>query len=330
MTNVIAETTSGKVRGLIENDVVVFRGIPYGASVGGSGRFQPPCPVEPATGIRDAAAFGETAPQINWLEAKKDTPIRRGRIRETSNGPAQGENCLVLNAWTPQVGPGDRPVMVFFHGGGYHQGSGSEKPNDGAKLARRGDVVVVSFNHRLGPLGYLYLGELGDDRFADSGNAGTLDILLALQWVKENVASLGGNPDNVTLFGFSGGSAKVSSLLGLSTATKLFHKAICQSGVDVHLRERDASAGARLNGLLHRLEVPLSKLDRLFDLSAEEILVAARSLRPAGYETNEFWPVVDGRVFAQDPVDAISSGSAADVRFMIGTMAQRDRWPHGL
>src|SRR6516225_7312806 len=214
----VVETTSGKIRGVAANGVQIYRGVPYAAPTAGSNRFIPPRKVEPWTGVRDAFQNGHSSPQV----APSPSAIGWG-LRGSA---AQGEDCLVLNIFSTGVNDGrKRPVMVWIHGGGYTYGSGSSLGYDGASLARTGDVVVICINHRLNVVGHLYLGAAAAE-LADSGNVGMLDIVAALQWVRDNVAQFGGDSGNVTIFGQSGGGGKVSTLVAMPAARGLFHKAI--------------------------------------------------------------------------------------------------------
>ena len=224
----VVATTLGKLRGTTEGDVLVFRGIAYGASTGATRRFLPPLPAQPFTGVRDAVEFGPICPQAGALAGNSLADQRT--IGPLPDLPLS-EDCLSLNVWTPAVNDnGRRPVLFWLHGRGFAEGAGSEAWYSGAALAKRGDVVVVTINHRLNIFGYLHLADLGGEQFAGSGVAGMLDAVLALQWVRDNIASLGGDPNNVTIFGESGGGAKVSTLLALPQAAGLFHKAVIQSG----------------------------------------------------------------------------------------------------
>jgi para-nitrobenzyl esterase len=218
MSDVIAATTRGRVRGATtESAIHSFLGIPYGESPTGARRFRPPLPAEPWDGVRDALAFGPTCPQAATSLAAALAPA--------------GDDCLVLNVWTSALNDGaGRPVMVWLHGGGFRGGSASRPVTNGANLAKRGDVVVVSLNHRLNALGFLELEDVCGPDFAGSGVAGMLDIVLALEWVRDNIEAFGGDPSNVTVFGASGGGRKVSVLMGMPAARGLFHRAIIESG----------------------------------------------------------------------------------------------------
>ncbi|UIJ47189.1 carboxylesterase/lipase family protein [Sphingomonas cannabina] len=229
----IAVTRAGRVRGLVEDGVTVFRGIRYGADTGPR-RFRRAVPPAPWTGIADATRYGPASPQT-----RADEPT--------------SEDCLFLNVWTPALDRGRRPVMVYFHGGAHSHGSGSDPLYDGGALVRRGDVVVVTVNHRLAGLGYAYLAALGGP--AESGNVGNLDLVLALQWVRDNIAGFGGDPGRVMIFGQSGGGAKAVTLMAMPEARPLFHRVATMSGQHVtaagpnHATERArawlAKAGAR-------------------------------------------------------------------------------------
>src|ERR1700722_171476 len=228
------ETRTGRVRGLRARGVSKFLGIPYGADTGAR-RFQPALPAAAWTGERDCFDYGGSAFQGggDFFGPRPGVDAEKMRLYMTlfmsgtnDRIPTESENCLVLNVWTPDASPTrKRPVMFYLHGGGFAQGSGSTSSYDGSALCRRGDVVVVTINHRLNALGYLYLGGIHDD-FADSGNVGQLDIVLALQWVRDNIVAFGGDPNNVTIFGESGGGAKVGTMLAQPPAKGLFHRAI--------------------------------------------------------------------------------------------------------
>ena len=208
-------TATGRVRGLTVDGIHVFKGVRYGADTSAR-RFRPPVAPVPWTGVRDALEFGPIAPQ------------------PSTGGRAIGEDCLHLNVWTPALGDNARrPVMVWFHPGAFSSGTSNELEADGARLSRRGNVVVVTVNHRLNVLGHLYLAEHGGEEFADSGNVGLLDLVLALQWVRDHAGALGGDPGNVTVFGQSGGGAKIATLMAMPVARGLFHRAITMSGQQI-------------------------------------------------------------------------------------------------
>lgn len=228
-------------------------------------------------------------------------------------GP-QSEDCLYLNVWTPAVDEGSRPVMVWLHGGGFREGSGSERTYNGEHLARRGDVVVVTVTHRLGALGYLYLGEILGSEFATSGNNGMLDIVQALEWVRDNIAGFGGDPGNVTIFGESGGGVKVSVLHVMPRAAGLFHKAIIQSGPGNRVTTMSTAAKAAHN-LLDALDIPAEAArEVLWDLPAEVIV----NTQVSGAGILGFSPVVDGEAVLGHPADALAAGTARDVPWIIG------------
>jgi len=220
-----ATTTSGKIRGYLDSGVNVFKGIPYGDDTSKT-RFQPPAKPIPWTGIRDALTFGPQAPQ----------PIhpRTGRSSFSpldEENPTNSEDCLHLNVWTPGLRDRKRrPVLVYIHGGAYSSSSSNGPIYDGVRLAKRGDVVVVTLNHRLNLFGYMYLATLGGADYADSGNAGQLDLVLALEWVRDNIAEFGGDPSRVIIFGQSGGGAKCATLMAMPAAKGLFHRVVTMSG----------------------------------------------------------------------------------------------------
>ena len=304
----IVDTSAGKVRGLVDSGVYVFRGIPYGGSTGGKMRFLPPSKPAPWTGVREAVTWGAMAPQAIAADAPG---------RETSTN----EDCLVLNVWTPRVDRGRRPVMVWLHGGGFSGGSGADPEYDSVNLALRGDVVAVTINHRLNIFGYLHLGDVLGREYAASGNAGQLDIIAALGWVKENIAQFGGDPNNVTIFGQSGGARKVANLLAMPSARGLFHKAIIQSGAQLRSYPRDIASEFGVQ-VLRELGLRASQVAELQAVPAERLLAAAQAIgqgidgssgRLGVFRMQGWMPVVDGVTLLDHPCDPVASPVSADV-----------------
>lgn len=320
MDEIIVGTTAGKVRGITERDVLVFKGIPYGAPTSGNRRFLPPVPPEPWTGVRDATDFGPSCPQGRAAAEEQN-------LGDTLTLP-QREDCLVLNIWTRAVGDGaKRPVMVWLHGGGFTSGSGSSAIYNGTGLVKRGDVVVVTINHRLNVFGFLHLADIAGEAFAGSGMAGMLDIVLALKWVKDNIQSFGGDPGNVTIFGESGGGRKVSLLLTMPSAKDLFHKGIIESSPGLRGME-SKSATDVAERLLAKLEIKTNEIDKLQNMPVPQLLEAVMTLpprtpgRPEGRAAGSlmsFMPVMDGRYLPAHPFLPKTSPALNDVPIMIGT-----------
>lgn len=299
------ETTAGRVRGAMRAGVHVFKGVRYGAPTGGRNRFMPPMAPAPWAGVRDALAYGAAAPQ-------------------SRSHPVTSEDCLFLNVWTRGLGDGGgRPVMVWLHGGGFRAGSGSSATYDGVNLCNGHDVVVVTINHRLNIFGSAYLAELAGDDFAASGCTGMLDIVAALEWVRDNIEAFGGDPGRVTVFGESGGGRKVSTLLAMPDAKGLFHRAIIQSGAVLRVRNtRDATREAEL--LLAKLGL---RADQTRDLQAvpTDRLFAAFTEVSRDFEPEEHvvgmttsTPVLDSRFIPVHPFDPTAAEISSDVPVIVG------------
>ena len=307
------ETASGFVAGASENGVLVFRGIPYAKPPQGALRLAAPQPPEPWTGVREARAFGASAPQ------------NPGRLAALLGSPDErfAEDCLYLNVWTPAADAAKRPVLVWLHGGGFTTGSGSQPIYDGARLARRGDVVVVTLNYRLGALGFLGLpGSAGA-----CANPGLLDQIAALRWVQENVAAFGGDPAQVTLFGESAGAMSVGTLLGTPRARGLFARAILQSGAASNVYEpEDAQRvaetfmkelGLAADDLTGLRAQPLAAVLAAQERAGQQLLGIVRQL--------PFQPVVDGDLLPRAPLEAIAGGLSRDVATLIGTNLEEQK-----
>ena len=317
----IATTKQGKVAGYTQDGLYIYKGIPYAKAE----RFMPPTAPDSWEGIRSSRAFGPTCPQAprqGWTNDQMAFAYRW-------DDGFPGEDCLRVNIWTPGIEDGKkRPVMVWLHGGGYAAGSGQELPGyDGANLARKGDVVVVTLNHRLNVLGFLDLSAFGE-KYAASGNVGLLDLVAALQWVKENIAHFGGDASNVTIFGQSGGGGKVSTLLATPSAKGLFHKAIVQSGS--MLRTMEARYSRRIGAaVVEELGLKPGKIDDITNIPYNQLLAAGEKAvarvkaeaEKEGISTFIFgWaPTVDGKVLPAQPFDPQAPEQSRDVPVIIGT-----------
>jgi para-nitrobenzyl esterase len=311
----IVTTTHGKVAGAFNGKVNTFKGIPYGGSTEGKGRFLPPAKARSWTGVKDALEWGHRAPQI------RGTPLVPEYGVMDYTGPIS-EDCLVLNIFTQGLKDGHkRPVMVYLHGGGYANGSGSVSLYDGTNLAAKHDVVVVTTNHRLNIFGYLYVAGLGGDRYAEGSNAGLLDVVLSLEWVRDNIASFGGDPGNVTIFGQSGGGGKVSNLMGMPAAKGLFHKAIALSGSATSGISKDA-ATKTAETVVSRLGLKANQIDELQTVPMDKLL----QLTVAPGASGPFAPVVDGLSIPVVPFDPVASDLSAGVPLIIGSNETEVTW----
>jgi para-nitrobenzyl esterase len=296
----VASTKAGRVRGYTDNDINVFKGIRYGADTTGR-RFMPPVPPESWSDVRDAIGYGPSSPQQS-----------RGSERTS-------EDCLFLNVWTPGLRDGrKRPVMFYVHGGAYSNGSGSSQLYDGVRLCRRGDVVVVSVNHRLNAFGYLYLARFGGGEFADSGNVGQLDLVLALRWVRDNIAEFGGDPNKVMVFGQSGGGAKIATLMATPLADGLFHRAATMSGQQV-TASGALNATLRARVLLDALKLTAERAGEIKSLPAERIIEVLSTRDPVlPFGGISFAPVLDERTLQRHPFYPDAPLQSARIPMIIG------------
>jgi para-nitrobenzyl esterase len=313
-TEAIVTITSGKIEGTYKDGLYIFRGVPYASPPVGRRRWLTPEPAEPWSGVRPAQRFATIAPQ-NPMEVQIIAP------REPE---PQDEDCLYLNIWTPGLDDARRPVMVWIHGGAFINGSGSSLAYNGRTLSTRGNAVIVTINYRLGALGFLNLNEVTSGKIPATGNEGLLDQAFALAWVRDNIATFGGDPKNVTIFGESAGGMSVGTLLAMPAARGLFHRAICQSGAahSVNSMER---AVRITKALLDILGISPGDTDGLRSLTVERLLdahkeLAARALDwKSGLGGLPLQPVVDGKVLPQLPISAIASGSADNIPILVGT-----------
>jgi para-nitrobenzyl esterase len=311
VTDTTVETRDGKLRGSHHDGIRVFRGIPYAAAPTGTRRFRPPEPAAAWTGVRDALRAGPVAPQ-------PPSPLES---LFNAAAPEWNEDCLSLNVWTPALDDGRRPVMVWIHGGAFVNGSGSTPWYDGTRFASRGDLVVVTINYRLGALGYLHLAPFDEERFRGAGNAGLLDQIAALEWVRDNIAAFGGDPGQVTVFGESAGGMSIGTLLGTPSAQGLFHRAIVQSGSASFVSSADVAAGIA-ERVLAKLDLSAASVDKIEDLPTEQILDAQTAVYDEEVRLRlPFQPVVDGVYLPRLPLDAVASGESGNVPLMIGTTA---------
>jgi para-nitrobenzyl esterase len=307
----VANTKYGKIRGTANGTIKVFKGVPYGASTAGANRFMPPQPPVPWSDVRDTIAYGDRSPQSDAAGFMEEEVV------SLDHSP-MSEDCLRLNVWTAGLKDGKkRPVMVWFHGGGFSGGSGGNVRYDGTNLAKKHDVVLVTVNHRLNAFGFLYLAKLGGDKYADSGNAGMLDIVASLNWVKDNIAEFGGDPDRVTIFGQSGGGGKVTTAMAMPQAVGRFHRVIAESGLALKAVTPDEATDVA-SKIMTKLGLQPNQVDRLQQVSTQDILGAMAALGPAG---NRFGPVLDGRslVSGNGAFDPVAPSLSADVPMILGS-----------
>lgn len=326
-TDPVARTSAGLIRGYRQGGVSMFKGVPYGAPTGGANRFRPPKPPMPWQGVRSALHYGPIAPQDKGMGRFHDEEAFIFRW----NDAVANEDCLRLNVWTPALDTARRPVLVWLHGGGFAAGSGHDIPAfDGENLARSGEAVVVTLNHRLNLLGFLDLSAWGGE-YAESGNLGMLDVVAALRWVRDNIAAFGGDPDRVTIFGQSGGGAKVSALMAMPSARGLYHRAMILSGSFAGFNTPERSA--RLTALLlAELGIRKGDIARLQALPYAELRSAAdrvaTRINPAfdGFvdvrripQILDYAPVIDGRTILADPAGPALPATDPAVPLIIGS-----------
>jgi para-nitrobenzyl esterase len=303
------ETKSGRIKGIYEDTLYIFKGIPFAAPPAGEFRWLPPRPVKQWKNIRLAQTFAPIAPQIAG-------PL--GGVQENYVEEPQSEDCLYLNIWSPGLEGPPRPVMVWIHGGAFKIGSGSSPMYPGTTLAKRGNVVIVTINYRLGPFGFLRLKEVTGGRIPATGNEGLLDQIAALKWVRDNISSFGGNPDNVTVFGESAGAMSIGCLLAMPQARGLFHKAILQSGSNTVKYPDEAIQVAE--SLLDILGVSAGDISAINALSAEQLLAAQQELGiRLNVKGSVLEPVVEGEILPEMPIEAVKNGSADKVAILVGT-----------
>lgn len=318
----LVQTEYGQVRGYIHNDIYIYKGIPYAQAE----RFMPPVKPKSWEGVRSSLTWGPVCPLIDPTTQVND---ESEFIFQHDWGYAS-EDCLRLNIWTQGINDGKkRPVMVWLHGGGYSAGSSQELPSyDGESLAKSGDVVLVSINHRLNVIGFLDLSNFGE-KYKASGNAGMLDIVAALEWVKSNIANFGGDPNNVTIFGQSGGGGKVTTLMNAPSAKGLFHKAIVQSGATAGFQEQEitkrvgaavvAELGLNASQIDSIQKVPYDKLaaasKRALQKVREQLTAEGKMITGFGFGWS---PVRDGNFLPYQPSQPEALAISSQVPMMIG------------
>jgi para-nitrobenzyl esterase len=312
-------TKSGKIEGMFQGGIYVFKGIAYAASPVGALRWLPPQPLEPWEGVKPAREYGLIAPQL---------ALPTSIIIHTDQ--PQGENCLYLNVTTPGLDNARRPVMVWVHGGAFTTGSGSDTMYDAARLSHKGEVVVVTINYRLGVLGFLRLKEVTGGRIPSTGNEGLMDQIAALKWVRDNIAAFGGDPDNVTVFGESAGGMSIGCLMAMPAAKGLFHKAILESGVGniaVSLQKSQQVT----EQFLKTVNIKGNDIDRLKALTVERLLKADIEMRIAASGNRAapgltaVAPTVDGETIPGLPHEVVRQGSAKNIPVIIGTNLEEFR-----
>lgn len=270
----VADTEYGKVRGYIYKDIFTFKGIPYGASTAGENRFMPPQKPEPWEGVRLALNYGDMAPQPQPYEKYPESPAA---FVDDWNYFDSSEDCLRLNVWTPGLDGKKRPVLVYFHGGGFSSGSAIEQDGYGGEnFARYGDVVVCSVNHRLNAFGYTDFAKVGGEKYKHSGNVGILDLIASLEWVNKNIEGFGGDPGNVTIMGQSGGGSKVSIVAAMPAAKGLVHRGVALSGNSISAADKEY-AEALGEFIVKEAGLKPSEIDKLQQMPWEEYYALAHN-----------------------------------------------------
>ena len=308
----IINTKYGKIQGYIEKGIKIFKGIPYAAPPINDLRFMPPKPPAVWSDILIATEFGPNVPQ-----PENNASFLFGPPREESEA-----NCLTLNIWTPGADKKRRPVMFWIHGGNFRYGSSAQVTYNGIPLAKRGNVVLVTINYRLGPLGFLYIP-------GKTANVGMLDQVAALKWVHDNIEAFGGDPNNITIFGESAGASSVITLLTMPAAKGLFHRAIAQSTPLYY----DSYQEAGSKKFISRLHVEPEDIESLQKIDIKKINRIHYKMALEGYATQEatpFTPIVDGKVLPEDPLKALNNGCASDIPLLIGTTRDEIKFYHAL
>jgi para-nitrobenzyl esterase len=320
LSNLIVETRYGKVQGYEQGSISIWKGIPFAQPPTGELRFRAPQPPASWTGVREATAFSPMAPQLPEMGA--DMVGDMGAEQAVKPRP-MSEDCLYLNVWSPAADQEKRPVMVYIHGGAFTLGSASDPWYDGASFAANHNIVVVSLNYRLGILGFVYLKDLAGAESNYTGNCGLLDQIAALRWVRENIASFGGDPDQVTVMGESAGAMSIGVLLAMPEARGLFQRAILQSGAASNVTTRSEAAQVA-QALLAKLDLQPSQLSALADVPVDTLLKIQPELEREFGGVQAYSPLIDGETLPQHPLTMIAQGSAADVAVLTGT--NRDEW----
>ncbi len=320
----IAQTQYGKVQGFILNGIYQYRGIPYGANTTGKNRFMPPQAPEAWDDVYKALWWGNTAPQI--MENRYANAM--GAFTDHWNYDDVSEDCLKLNVWTPGIEDGkNRPVLVWLHGGGYTNGNGMEQDSyNGENLSRKGDVVFVSINHRLGPIGFSDLSGVGGDKYKHSGNVGALDMVAALKWVNQNIQHFGGDPNNVTIMGQSGGGAKTCILTAMPAASGLFHKAVPLSGSTTEAKDQ-AQSQSLGEYILAEAGLKASEIDKLQEMPWREYYDLANRANVKYMQENNagasfrggFAPVADGINIPKGKFYSDAQGVSSQVPMLISS-----------